>query len=357
MYFPKFSWNDYFTATPVTTIGPSSYNSRQTLSDSNVYVINCLFNSFTSGNEGGAIYCTSNYLLIEFSAFFSCKTSSYNHGGAIRFTNSGSGECVFHGVCGYDCNAGSSTDGQFAWMTVRNTVSSKNYINFSSISRCVNEISSSYKTIRLDNGKICYQSTNVSMNKCGRRTSIYGYPYPDSNSVTCSLLYSTIADNHAIRYTCIRFNHGNAKFEIKCCNIIRNTQGDLSTWGTFYLSGNLVIKDSCILENTANTIFYSTSSSYTFTLSNCTVDKTTNNGYFTTQNTVTKSFILGLNHISTRNCHSEYDSAGILTAIPHIPHLTIKIISYHCQARISDFFSLSWVLMVAFIHPNPSAYL
>jgi hypothetical protein len=225
----------------------------------------------------------------------------------------------------------------------------------------VNENSNSYKTLRHGHGKICCQSTNVSMNKCGYRSGIYCWSYGDSNSVTCSLLYSTFADNNAIGYTCIRFNNGNAKHQIKCCNIIRNTQGSLSSWGTFYLSGNLImIEDSCILENTANTIFYG-SSSCTYTLSNCTVDKTTCNQNLITQNTVTKSFILALHHLSTRNCHSEYDSAGTLTAIPHVSHPTTKLFCHTCeichhQARISDFFSLSWVLMVTFIHPNPSMY-
>ena len=76
-----------------------------------------------------------------------------------------------------------------------------------------------------------------------------------------------------------------------------------------------------------------------------------------TQNTVTKSFIHGLNHISTQNCHAQYDSAGTLTAIPYVSHTTKKVIYYtfnHCQARISDFFSLNWVFMVTFIYKNPS---
>jgi hypothetical protein len=352
MYFPKFSWNDYFTATPVTTLGPGSYNSRQTPSASNVYVLNCLFNAITSGSSGGAIYCASNYLLVESSSFFTCKTTS-GFGGAIRFENSNNGECVLHGVCCFDCITTGGSDGQCVWITVRNTASSKNYVNYSSISRCGNDISNVYKTLRHDCGRICYQSTNVSMSNCGYRSGMHGNPYSDSSSVTCSLLYSTFADNNAKRYTCIKFSNGAAKYEIKCCNIIRNTQGSLSTEGTIYLSGNLMIKDSCILENTADYIFYSTSSSCTYTLSNCTVDKTTCNQNLVTQNTITKSFILALNHMSTRNCHSEYDSAGTLTVIPYVvPHPTIKVITCHHQARISDFFSLNWVFMVAFIHSN-----
>jgi hypothetical protein len=361
MFQVKFAWGDYFTATPVTTFGPGLYDSRQTPSASNVHVLDCLFNTINSGSEGGAIYCTSNYLLIESSSFFTCKSSS-GYGGAIRFLNTNNGECVLHGVCGNNCNSGSGTDGQFACVYVRDTASSKNFVNYSSISRCVNEMSGTYKILRHDYGKIYYQSTNISMNKCYYRSAIFGYPYTDSSSVTCSLLYSTFADNHAIGYNCIRFNNNGAKYEIRCCNIIRNTQGSLGSDGTIYLRGNLIaFEGSCILENTANYIFYSTSSSYTYTLSNCTVDKTTSNQNLKIQNTVTKSFILALHHMSTRNCHSEYDSAGTLTAIPHVSHTTKKMFCYTCekyhhQARISDFFSLSWVLMIAFIHPNPSIY-
>jgi hypothetical protein len=341
---PKFSWNDYFTATPVTTFSQVSYNYRQTPSDSNVYILDCLFSAIASANSGGALYSTSNYLLIESSSFFSCKTSS-GDGGAIYFANTSSGECVLHSVCGYDCNSASSSNGQFARIYVQNTASSKSFVNYSSITRCVNEASGAYKTLRHNNGKVCFQSTNVSMNKCYYRSVMYCYPYAESSSVTCSLLYSTFADNDAKGYTCIRFNRGGAKYEIKCCNIIRNTQGDLSSWGTFYINGNLMIEDSCILENKANYTFYS--SSCAITLSNCTVYSTNYYGILTIQNTVTKDFIHALNHMSTHYCHADYNS---------VP--TKKEICYTCknhyQAIINDIFTLIYMFIVTFINPEPS---
>ena len=102
-----------------------------------------------------------------------------------------------------------------------------------------------------------------------------------------------------------------------------------------------MIKNSCILDSRANCIFYSYS--YTITLSNCTVDSTSNNGYLIIQNTVTKSFLHALNHMSTQNCHSGYDSAGSLTAIPLPTTSKDKIIyCYTCKiikARVSDFFT------------------
>jgi hypothetical protein len=150
--------------------------------------------------------------------------------------------------------------------------------------------------------------------------------------------------------------------KIKYCNILRNTQASTSC-GIIHSDGNVMIEDSCILENSATHIFYQGYSSFTITLSNCTVDKTTNNRNLITRNTVTKSFILGLHHMSTQNCQSEYDSIGTLSAIPYVSRPTKKVFCYcftdkinPCQARISDSFSLNWIFIVTFIHPNTFGY-
>jgi hypothetical protein len=359
MHKLKHEWNEYFSGTPVAKLSSVECTSRLTYSNSSVYILNCLFKEITSTSYGGALYCSSaTNMLIESTSFFSCRTSS-SDAGAIYFTNSES-QCVLYGVCGYDCcstYASGNSWYQFAFITVNDVSSSKNYINYSSISRCVNERSGSYYIIPLSNGKICCPSVNISMNKCQYHSVIYCYPFSDSNSVICSLSYSSFIDNIASGYTCFFFNRDGAKYEIKCCNILRNSQID-SLYGIIFARGNLIIEDSCILENTANCIFYQ-GYSYTITLFNCTVDKTTSYGSFTIQNTVTKSFIHGLNHMSTQNCHSEYDSAGTLTAVPYASHSTKKVLCYtwqiiHNQARISDIFSLTWVFIVAFVHPNPS---
>ena len=214
-----------------------------------------------------------------------------------------------------------------------NVASSKNYVNYSSIARCVSEYSSSYDPLCLIYGKICCPSVNISMNKLYYRSGIYCNPYNDPNSVTCSLSYSSFADNYATSSICIYLTSSGLKCEIKSCNILRNTQVSSSD-GIILTSGNLVIEDSCILENNANYIFYSTSSSYTITLSKCTVDSTLNNGYLTIQNTVTKSFILALNHMSTQNCHSGYDAAGYLTPITPPPYpFTSKKQKNYCTCQ------------------------
>jgi hypothetical protein len=349
-------WNDYFSGTP-TFFQTKEYGTQLSLSATNVYVINCLFRSITSGSSGGALSCTSSvtYLLVESSSFLSCKTSGYS-GGAIYFVNTGSGQCVLQGICGYDsCTTGSS-DGVFSYIKVKNDASYKNYFNFSSISRCVNEYSNSWLMLRQEYGKIYCPSVNISMNKCSHRSAICCLPFVDSNSVTSYLSYSTFVDNIALEYACVTLWYSGSKHEIKSCNILRNTQGSGSE-GTIYTNGKLIIKDSCILENTAANIFYQGSSSYTITISNCTVDSTSNNGYLTTQNTVTKSFILALNHMSTQNCHSEYDSAGTLTPIIQTPSSSKKQkIYFTCerlfdQYQLSDKFSLINILIFNFIYP------
>ena len=197
------------------------------------------------------------------------------------------------------------------------------------------------------------------MNKCHRVSGICFQPFQDLSSVTCSLLYSTFSDNNATEYICIYFERSVAVYEMKCCNILRNTQVILHAEGTIRSAGNLTIADSCILENNANYIFYAYS---TITLSNCTVDSTNHtvlSGGFIIQNTVTKHFILGLNHMSTRNCHSEYDSAITPTAIPYVSRPTKKAFWYigkknHYKSRISDFISFNYLFIFTFIHPDPS---
>jgi hypothetical protein len=357
------AWNDFFEGSPTTTLVPKEYTSRQTPSVANVYVSNCLFNGCSSSSDGGALYCSTSvtYLLVESSSFLSCKTSS-RYGGAIYFSNSG-GECVLHKVCGNDCHStytSGSSNGQFAYIYVKDTASSKNYVNYSSVVRCVNDISTSWYTLRIYNGNVCFPSVNVSMNKCAYRSGIYVTSFTDSNSVTCSFLYTSFTDNIASQYNCICFARSGPKYETKYCNILRNSQVSSSD-GTIYSNGNLLIADSCILENTASYIFYHGSSSYTTTLSNCTVDKTTATvGSLIIQKTVTKSFIHALNHISTENCKAEYDSAGTLTPITQ-PSSSSKKIMYYCtckiflcQPHLRDFVSLMWVFIFNIIHPSPS---
>jgi hypothetical protein len=349
------AWNDHFPETTKTNLNSQTSTSRQTLTSTGIHVSNCLFKSISSTSDGGALHCTSfTYLLVESSSFFSCSTSA-QYGGAIYFSN-GNGQCVLYEVCGYDCYSTHTSDSnyQFAFIEVNNGTSSKNNVNYSSIARCVNVNSNSYRILGLSNGKIYCSSINSSINKCQLYAAISCWPTNDSNSVACSLVYSTFSDNRATVSICIVLNTKGANFEMKSCNILRNTQGTVGREGTFYIGGNLNVYDSCILENTATYVFHQYPSSYAVTLSNCTVDKTSSNGYLTTQNTVTKSFIHALKHMSNLICHAEYDTAGTLTPIIQTPSKKQKYL-FSCgkcfnQPQLSDFFSFHSIFLFNFIH-------
>jgi hypothetical protein len=357
------AWNDYFTATGQNNINSQTFSLKQTPSNTSVYVSNCLFGSITSSGNGGALSCTSvTYLLVESTSFISCSTSG-QLGGAIYFSNS-DGQCVLYKVCCYDCCSTytSTSNGQFVFTVVNNVISSKNYVNYTSITRCINQISDSHSVLDLRNGRICCPSVNMSMNKCPTAPGIYCQPFTDSNFFTSSLTYSSFADNFATISICIYFFwKGTANYEVKNCNILRNKQGNLDSNGLFFASGSALIEDSCILENKATYIFYQQNSAYRFTISNCTIDSTSNNGYFIIQNTFTKSFIHALNHMSTQNCHSGYDSAAYLTPITPPPSGRKKM---HCYTNGNSLYllqlryliSMIRVFLFNFIHLNAYSY-
>jgi hypothetical protein len=355
------AWSDYFTGNP-TLLQSNLYGTRQAPASSNggVYVSNCLFRSISSTEYGGALHCSSSVtlLLVESSSFFSCSTSGQS-GGAIYFSNTNNGQCVFYGLCGYDCYStytNSDSYGQFSRVDMCNGASNKNYINYSSIARCVIESPRPHYTLLHQYGKHLYPSLNSSLNKCYYCPGICCTPYTDSNSVTCSFSYFTFADNIVTSVHCIWLVTTGAKYEIKSCNFLRNVVAS-SSRALIRSDGNLMIYDSCILENTATYTFYAWSS-YSITLSNCTIDKTTRTGSLIIQNTAAKSFILALNHMSTLNCHSEYDSAGTLT--PIMQSSSKKQIQcctcgrLLCQPQLSDVVSLTIILFFNFIHPYAS---
>jgi hypothetical protein len=179
------AWEDHFPLTSTTTFISETITSRQTPSNTGVYFSNCLFRSITTSSTGGVLYCSNSvtYFLIESTSFFSCKTSSSH--GAIYFYHS-SGQSVLHEVCGYDCCTRNGYSHQFAGIQVNNAASSKNYINYSSIVRCV-PTTTAYYTFTLQHGKICCSSINSSLNKCYRYSGITCWPFNDQNYVICSL--------------------------------------------------------------------------------------------------------------------------------------------------------------------------
>jgi hypothetical protein len=258
LLYIRTAWDDYFPGSNTITYS-KQYTVRQTptaSSDGGVYILNSLFKSCISTDNGGALFCNATvYLLVESTSFFSCKINS-SYGGAIYFYNIINGQCALNRVCGHDCGSTSSSSwGQFANIQVNNSASSKNYVEYTSVVRTLSDYSFANRVLSIENGRIRFPSVNCSMNKCTHHSAISCRPFSDPNSVTCTFSYSSFADNNSTASNCIRFYMHNAAYEMKCCNIIRNRQ-NLSSLGILEIYGNLTIKDSCILENQAVCIFY-----------------------------------------------------------------------------------------------------
>jgi hypothetical protein len=351
MYKTRIAWSDFFETSNPTTLTNQEYTSRQTPTGSGVYVTNCFFKNCTSSGNGGALYCTSQYLLVETTTFFSCKGSS-QYGGSIYFFNS-SGKCVLYRICAYDCCStySGTSYGQIAHIELSNIGICKTYLNYSSFSCCASTYSNTHRTLNFINGNVYCPSVNCSMSKCQYASGFYYYN-SGASSFTHFLSYSTFADNIAMGHNCIMYDNVGNRCDIKYCNILRNIQNSYS-YGIIYSDKNLIIENSCILGNQATCTFFQARSSYRTTLSNCTVDSTSNNGYLTIQNTVRQSFIHELSHMSTQNCRAEYGAFGTLTPItPQNNKLCYTCKNNH--ARINEFFSLNCVFMVSLIHPDPS---
>jgi hypothetical protein len=326
------AWDYFYTGSP-SVIQSNVYTTRTKPTSTYTHILGCVFRSITSTDNGGALYCTVSWLLVESTSFFLCSTSA--SGGAIYFSGS---QCVLHEVCGNDCCTTGGTSYQFAYTNVQSSVSNKNYLNYSTVAHCLNENTNAYYTIYHGWGRNLCLSLNMSMNKCYSRSGIHSVPTDVSKSITGSLLYSSFTDNNATHNICIGFWRANANCEIKSCNILRNTQVSFGSSGTITPCGNLDIGYSCILENNARYVFYQPNT-YTITISKCTVNTFSNNGYLTIQNTVKRSFIHALNHISTHNCDAEYDV---------FEYLNIQY-CYTC-ARLSNVITFTGILIFNFIY-------
>jgi hypothetical protein len=194
------AWDDNFSgSSPSQTFATTKYTTVQPTPSTNVFFSNCLF-----------IRCTSTSNVV-----------------AIYFSNTNTGESVLHKVCGNDCSYG-----QFTCVNVPYTVSNRNHVNYSSISRCVNEY-----TLFHYNGKFCFYS------------GIYCTSYVDSSAATCLLLYTSFADNFASGFFCICQIRTATKAEMKYCNIYMNSQGSLNLGGTICFDGDSIVKASLFRSN------------------------------------------------------------------------------------------------------------
>jgi len=296
-----------------------------------VYVHECVFRDITNNAYGGALYCSDivQRLLIEQSSFISCITSE-NYGGGIY---SRSEQCVLSRICAFNCcstyNNGISR-GQFAYINSN----IKNNVNDSSITHTLKRGTYPWYALCLDYGNILCTSVNLTNNECYRYPALLCYR-------TSSISYSSIVNNTANPgYGCIVLSYNSHC--IDTCNILNNYQGSNDYEGTIYSSGNLFIKDSCILGNNRR-VFYAYSSGK-ITISNCTIDDDifTNNRFYgtvTVNKTIERTFINALSHIATQRCDSYFDSYGTLTVNPCLLcKCSHTLMSCNCNYNFRDFY-------------------
>ena len=336
------SWSDFYDGNADQSLDPSKYTSQQQIDKTYVYVTDCLFQGCTSSIDGGAIRTTSaQNFLVEFSSFDSCTTSN-TWGGAIKLYNENNGQCVLNKICSYFCRsiASKSSYGQFAYIRVKNAIECKNYVNYSSISRSINNVATSMYAIMSYNGKNMHQNNNFTANTCYRNTAVAYRPFTSTNPLPCSISFSSFVNNTSKQYACIAFKESSASKTIKSSNIVNNKQ-ETSSEGTISSVGSLRIEESCILLNNAATTFYTSGS---IVVSRCTMDTAERfSGSFTIEKAISTSFINGLDHLKTGFCQASYDSVGSL-----VPNKR-SILKTRRRATINVLKSLQYIALISMI--------
>ena len=217
-------------------------------------------------------------------------------GGAIYFYDISS--CVLSKVCGYKCNTTNGNSCQFDYVYANDI----NNIYDSSIAYSSNS-NNAWHTLGHERGRIIACSVNVSNNICSACPGISCWS-PSSGSSgdpSCLISFSTFTNNTChYDYICLYLSNDNY-MEIVRCNVIRNEQKS-TDYGTIYsYYGNLNIKYSCIIENSANRDFYADSG--TITVTNCTCDNSAQTcGTVTFTNTPDSTFMNDLVHIQLSDC-------------------------------------------------------
>ena len=265
---------------------------QENFENENIYIFGCRFiDCEATGGKASAINVSSatetTKMLIEKCFFKNCNSFSseleYCHG-PIYYGEEGS--AVILQTCGLKCSSG------FIYTAFKNNA--KLYTsNFIESSVCFSE--SEYHVIDVSEASVLFTRTNCSYNK--NKGATY--------SCVSSSCVNTLSCSHFVN------NTGSYIVDIErqddsqliLCNIMKN--GQIKDNGIIvYSSKDLEVKHSCIIENNADYIFYTESSS-TITVSDCTlaqddVSKTSGSVTITDTNTYIKTIELA--QLMNYNC-------------------------------------------------------
>ena len=134
-----FDWTDFYEDSFEPTLKGNELQSRQSVSNSNVYIYCCVFNNCISSGSGGAVSSTTTQkILIEETSFDSCRTSSSYNGGAVHFNNGNNGQFALNKICSYNCSTMMNKYGQFAYVIIKNAAEYKNSVYQTSIACSIN---------------------------------------------------------------------------------------------------------------------------------------------------------------------------------------------------------------------------
>ena len=136
---------------------------------------------------------------------------------ALYFNNIGC--CILNRVCGFGCHSTASLY-HFDYIYTSNSVDYFSKIDESSI--CYSFSESSRYTLYHNYGCISFKKLNMSNNKHSYYSAIYAAPTANSQSLSFSLNYSSIANNTAKSRGCIYLEASSALYCIGTSNIINN---------------------------------------------------------------------------------------------------------------------------------------
>ena len=348
------AWNDYFSG--VTSPQETSVKQKTQYSNSissALYITNSVIESSKSSNEGGAIrVLTSNRycLLIEKTTLFHCRSGVSS--GALYFYYEG--ECVLVNICVYNCSAISGSY-QFANIEVYNGNLIKNEILESSISYCKN---ANYPDVLFtEYGKIIIDAVNFSLNEARQFSACSSLPcYTGDNQLLSTISYSSFSNNSASGSCCVFLSNyrSTINHKIISCNIINNNQNlNDQSYGIITAKMPASIEGSCFVNNMCHFLLMN-QGSYSFTVSNCTIDSGfRTSGALNVNNLPATSFINKILCFETGNCEAFFDYAGSLTPLKKRKKLCITYFGNNpCNGKLAStdtFRVMQLVFLITFI--------
>ena len=247
-------------------------------------VKNCFFYNLhdITGSAGGAITYVALpslfgdlryfHFLVEFCSFEDCISKST--GGAINYgliSETVDSQFVLSKTCLLQCDAQTAPFISSQTSATENSYTAMLDCTFSRVQ------SNNQKLIIVNNGILKISNTNISKNNCVAESALHYAHHIESANDVFSIKFSSISNNTAYGYTCIKFspatnivNKGHGTFTN--CNLMYNYHGGFNTIPLFDFSMPATFSTCCIYENTATYLFGVSEIDQSIVLDNCYLD-------------------------------------------------------------------------------------